>query len=642
MSGLALFSNNAATTLASSINSSVTSLSVASGTGALFPSPTGSQYFYCTLANNAGAVEIVKVTARSTDTFTIVRGQDGTTAASWTIGDKVELRLVNANLTNFGQLDSTNTWAQAQTFNGGASLGTALNIASGGTNNGSLGVTAGGVYYGDGSKVMETSAGTSGQVLTSNGSGAPTWGPAGFSGSTTTTSAVDISLTNSSTQTQKITMTASGKFVTLPDATTLSTKGGVIYNIINNGSNPFGIKLTDGSVFLPTLGYGYQISLVLTDNSTANGQWAILYSNYTSSGQIFISKAATSYSSTALPSSQEFLGFSLLSSSLVVMSYMDTSTNFIYVVAGSISGTTITWGTAVRVGSNAAQDSNASGMCRMTSTQGMITYRYSNGTTTRAVYACGFSVSGNTVTAGTQVTVSSNTASVDLNCWWDINLTDNLNVICYEKNGSNNQLRAVTISGTTLTLGAEVATNTPRGTANPQIAVIDTATFFYSDNNKPRIGTVSGTTITLGTAGASSLTQYGAYAQSTGGTIVIPASNIIYCGINKIVYSGTSISSVSTISNQVGGTNVNLYTPMGQCQCLLVNGKYIDGLADVQLADTSDVGATYNQGGLGVTSYSPPSNNLIVSGNKIFQVDSTTILLPTNSTYYGVSFYKVL
>ena len=92
------FTNNATTTLASGINASVTSLSVAGGSGALFPSLSGSDVFYATLANLAGTIEIVKVTARSTDTFTIVRGQDGTTAASWSAGDKVELRPTAAGL----------------------------------------------------------------------------------------------------------------------------------------------------------------------------------------------------------------------------------------------------------------------------------------------------------------------------------------------------------------------------------------------------------------------------------------------------------------------------------------------------------------------------------------------------------------
>ena len=116
MAGLNLFTNNAATTLASGVLIGDTSLTVAAGTGAEFPTLTGSEYFYCTIANNAGSVEIIKVTARSTDTFTIVRGQDGTSAAAWSSGDKVELRLTRIDLLNFPQLDSTNTFAAVQTF----------------------------------------------------------------------------------------------------------------------------------------------------------------------------------------------------------------------------------------------------------------------------------------------------------------------------------------------------------------------------------------------------------------------------------------------------------------------------------------------------------------------------------------------
>lgn len=123
------FTNNATTTLASGINSSVTSLTVASGTGTLFPTLSGSDVFYATLANLAGTVEIVQVTARSTDTFTIVRAQDGTTAASWSAGDKVELRPTAAGLAamaqtanNLSDLASTST---ARTNLGAAALASA-------------------------------------------------------------------------------------------------------------------------------------------------------------------------------------------------------------------------------------------------------------------------------------------------------------------------------------------------------------------------------------------------------------------------------------------------------------------------------------------------------------------------------------
>ena len=118
------FANNAATTLASSITNVATSLTVQTGAGALFPTLTGSQYFYCTLENGSGTSrEIIKVTARSTDTFTIVRGQDGTTGTAFSINDKVELRLVRANLQDFALLDEANTFSQQQTVSSGIKFG---------------------------------------------------------------------------------------------------------------------------------------------------------------------------------------------------------------------------------------------------------------------------------------------------------------------------------------------------------------------------------------------------------------------------------------------------------------------------------------------------------------------------------------
>ena len=96
-----LFTNNAASTLASPITNSATSLTVASGQGALFPTITGNDYFMCTLQNVAGtAIEIVKVTAISTDTLTIVRAQEGTTASAFNAGDKVQLRVTAGEMTN--------------------------------------------------------------------------------------------------------------------------------------------------------------------------------------------------------------------------------------------------------------------------------------------------------------------------------------------------------------------------------------------------------------------------------------------------------------------------------------------------------------------------------------------------------------
>jgi hypothetical protein len=99
-----LFTNNASTTLASSITNSATSLTVASGTGALFPNPTSPDCFFVTLQGVSGTpIEIVKCTARSTDTLTIVRAQDGTSASAFNGGDKVELRVIAGQMAGASQ-----------------------------------------------------------------------------------------------------------------------------------------------------------------------------------------------------------------------------------------------------------------------------------------------------------------------------------------------------------------------------------------------------------------------------------------------------------------------------------------------------------------------------------------------------------
>ena len=95
-----LFTNNAASNLASSITNTATSLTVTTSSGSIFPNPTGGDYFLVTLQGISGTpIEIVKCTSRSGDTMTIVRAQEGTTASAFTGGDKVELRVTAGQMT---------------------------------------------------------------------------------------------------------------------------------------------------------------------------------------------------------------------------------------------------------------------------------------------------------------------------------------------------------------------------------------------------------------------------------------------------------------------------------------------------------------------------------------------------------------
>lgn len=117
----ALIKNNAIGVLSADITSSDTSLTLNSGQGALFPSPTGSQYFFATLIS-ATTTEIVKCTARSGDTFTIVRAQDNSTAAAFSAGDRLEIRPIAALFDE--KLDQSANYAMKSTRNMASGLST--------------------------------------------------------------------------------------------------------------------------------------------------------------------------------------------------------------------------------------------------------------------------------------------------------------------------------------------------------------------------------------------------------------------------------------------------------------------------------------------------------------------------------------
>lgn len=120
-----LFSNNAQTNLAADITATQTTIKLTSGTGSIFPNPSTNQYFYITLTSQTaglGNTEIVKVTSRSADTVTVVRGQQGTTARVWHAGDYASNFFTAGSAQNMGQ----DSQIQQSKFNyGGTDTGTA-------------------------------------------------------------------------------------------------------------------------------------------------------------------------------------------------------------------------------------------------------------------------------------------------------------------------------------------------------------------------------------------------------------------------------------------------------------------------------------------------------------------------------------
>lgn len=149
------FTNNAYGFLASGVSAAATTLVLGTGEGARFPTTSGDNFKITLIALTNGqetAWEIVNVTGRSSDTLTVQRAQEGTTALVWPSLTRVELRLTA------GATESK------------ANLGTAAYTASTAYATAAQGVTNGDSH--------DHSGGDGGQIAYSGLSGLPTLGTA--------------------------------------------------------------------------------------------------------------------------------------------------------------------------------------------------------------------------------------------------------------------------------------------------------------------------------------------------------------------------------------------------------------------------------------------------------------------------------
>lgn len=137
-----LFTNNAEGLLSAGISAVAVTAVLNSGQGALFPAPTGGDFAMLTIFNAGGTTEIVKLTARTSDTLTIVRGQEGTTASAFLTGDKVDVRITAAGLANKLDKDTGGTVAAIAVTNN-ATVGGTLGVTGAATVGGLLTATGG-------------------------------------------------------------------------------------------------------------------------------------------------------------------------------------------------------------------------------------------------------------------------------------------------------------------------------------------------------------------------------------------------------------------------------------------------------------------------------------------------------------------
>jgi hypothetical protein len=337
---------------------------------------------------------------------------------------------------------------------------------------------------------------------------------AGFTGGTNVTSATNVTLTASSTQVQRVSITTADKYVALPDATTC-TEGGVIFNIVNVGTFPFSIIDASGfsyGVVNPSFAQSY----FLGDNSTSTGKW----STATAENMFTITLPQE-----ATPSGQS-LSFTLALTDTSGV-YVRAASGVIYSRAYTLSGTTFTWGTETTIYTNPSSGNLISiqSVLKLTDTTYIISFNRSYPTNRSDTMAIACSVSGTTITAGTEVTVKVSSGN-NIACSNIFSIRVSSSVIFYVTSNYNAGTgdtgvfyKPLSISGTTITAGSE-------GTW--------TATSSSGDRQVEFGCLVSSTTILLGWSCAS---------QGTAGQVVV-------------VMSGSSVSSfTATTTNNINNNN---------------------------------------------------------------------------------------
>ena len=370
-----------------------------------------------------------------------------------------------------------------------------------------------------------------------------------LTGATVTSSGTDITLTSSSNPVQQVAMTAQNLRVILPNATTFLSAGNK-FTITNNGAYPFDIAETAGGrLFVLSPSQTTQISL--TNISAASTGWVAtpVKSPSTFQGQMIgstdlitynptdIASAAASgvYNNPNTDSNHSSMRCCALSSTSVLVAYIAPTTFYPTAVVGTISGTTITWGTPTTIVATAY---GTVFLAPLSSTTAIMFY--SNAANGGGVK--GLAISGTTITASTAASTTS------VSCVYPLTSTT---AIFGNTDTATARAQVVTYNGASApTFGAAVGINSFTGsgaslvpfiiplsaTAYVAMTIDDLTSVTYF-----RAGSISGTTITQGTIVATTNMKFSnptGFALSTTQALFLTAN-----GIQTLVtVSGTTIS----------------------------------------------------------------------------------------------------
>ena len=337
----------------------------------------------------------------------------------------------------------------------------------------------------------------------------------------------------------KITPASYGVTVTLPDATTCSV-GGPLHIIDNRGAYP--VRVCDSTGVLKAFVFAGVVSHIsLDDNSTAAGVWAI------ENGELVGASAQLLTTKTNLISNGGCID---LGSSRECIITIAPGTGFTYGTVYDKSTNTFGTTTLIRASNTgialtAAVLSAANQVLMVSCTNAAATFE-----------AVTLSISGTTITVNTAATA---TLSANISAFADgcgLIAVGSSWVASYTVDTPAAQIRALSISGTTVTIGsAEVLDGTAGGliaaSTSHVIAVSSATTHFYT---KPYL--VSGSTLTAGTGTDSGTNTVTIYKFSPLGTrwIGLYLSNDTIGGVVSLNTTGNGTTTISNATLFTAGT----------------------------------------------------------------------------------------
>ena len=403
--------------------------------------------------------------------------------------------------------------------------------------------TAGGVGYGDGTELAFTSAGSAGQVLTSAGSGAPSWQDSAI------VSGAPITVNTSQLVTTGTLYATPQKIIALD-----SDRDLIIFGGANNTVDYYGIiydSVTDtfGSAVLiraGSLGNRIQALLISTGTvlftSTPNSTAFEAVVLTTSGTTLTVNTAATS----TLAVSPTALTGLIAVGSTYVLSYYGTGAN--KVLGMTVSGTTVTIGSETTVAAVATSPilrSINSSTCLVS---------YMTATSSAAAAAVVVSVSGTTLTVGTPQNNGGTQGNSILYCK---KLASGRFALVSGANTTPFICSIVTVSGTSVSFSTVNVTDAASSAASVfgidvgnQVLMYDgaEAVFVLTDTS----GTISASTLTTVFSSATNFT-------------VAPFNNSIYgtatnTGNSPLLKVDISGSGIAVTNGSIG----DVYGPLGR------------------------------------------------------------------------------